>query len=184
VSQGNITRQLQRIASKEERERAEALERLLDHVQETLLRIAQNKLARERSRTRPTRLVNDLVPQLMRRRTAFNDRRHFFAWAKRQFDRIYISYRRSENAIKRGGGTHREPVNDTIPAPVERVEPELRIDLQRAIEKLPRQQREFLELLAEGYTLPEAAQLTGIPAASAVHRRQLIYGKLARSLGQ
>jgi RNA polymerase sigma factor (sigma-70 family) len=182
VSTGRITAELQGIGSSKEAERAEALERLLNHTLQALHRIAQNKLSRERSSTRPTRLVNDLVPELMRHRKSFNDRQHFFAWAKRQFDRIYIGYRRTEDALKRGGGNRPEPLDESIPAPGGRLGPELRMDLQRAIEKLPDQQREFLALLAEGYTLAKAAEMAGVPPGSAAYRRQLIYAKLARTL--
>jgi len=181
VMGGGITEQLTRIADGDIQERREATEKLLEFTYKALHQIAEKKLRQERSRTRATRLVHDIVPDILRRRNRFNDRRHFFAWAKRQIDRIYVSQKRSECAESHGGAYKHVPLTpDVLTAAALNVD--LRIDVERAIGKLSSQDRSFLAYLSEGYAIKTAAEKASIPVENAARRRQIIFAKLTALL--
>jgi RNA polymerase sigma factor (sigma-70 family) len=182
VTVGRITEQLNRMAEGDDPTKQDATAKLLEYTYQALHRIAENKLRREGSKTRATRLVNDMIPGLLQRRNRFNNRQHFFAWAKRQIDRVYISQKRSERAETHGGAYAHVSLTPEVPAAAA-LDENLRIDIGRAIRRLPPQDRDFLTFLAEGYTIKVAAEMASIPVEVAPRRRQLIIAKLANLLG-
>jgi RNA polymerase sigma factor (TIGR02999 family) len=93
----------------------EALERLWSLVYGELKALARNKLAYENAAQalQPTALVNEVYLRLTGGTAVqWANRRHFFHAAGKAMQRILIDHWRARNALRRGGGRPREPLNE------------------------------------------------------------------------
>jgi RNA polymerase sigma factor (TIGR02999 family) len=90
-----------------------ALDELMHRVYPDLERIALSHLSRqfgERARAvtlEPAALVNESFLRLIRQRTSYDNRGHFFAIATRLMLRVLLDYQRHRLAARRGGGRKR-----------------------------------------------------------------------------
>src|SRR5215472_5349907 len=121
---------------------------LLPLVYDELRRLAAQKLAHEKAgqTLQPTALVHEAYLRLVggRPEAHWNGRGHFFAAAAEAMRHILVDNARRKRRAKHGGGRHRVPLDDVVPA-----SPEAADDLLALEEALTR-------LAAED---PEAAQL-------------------------
>ncbi len=175
MSTGSITEHLGRIGNPDKGARRQALDKVVEFTYQQVYRIIGNKLRQEGSLTTPTAFVRDLYGELDRRRNPFQDRQHFFRWTKQWINRRYISYLRRRKEFA--------PLDTEIVAPSPGVEPEVLIDIERALAKLPPKEYEFVRLLADDVPLAEAARTAGIPGHQARTKSKLIFAKLACLLG-
>ena len=63
----------------------------------------------------PTVLANDTLMKLIRQRQRFDNAGHFFAIASRVMMRVLLDYHRERQALKRGGGQTRVPLDSNHP---------------------------------------------------------------------
>ncbi len=106
-SEGDVTRLVRTFGKARDDELAAAL---LPQIVETLRHIAHGQLAREREgRTLDTvGLVNEAYIKLNGSAEDWESRAHFYGSAARAMRQVLVSYARSRNAEKRGGGSVEE----------------------------------------------------------------------------
>jgi len=93
----------------------EALEELIPLVYEELRKMAGRYLRREPSghTLQTTALVHEAYLRLLeQKQVQWQNRGHFFAIAAQAFRRILIDYARKQQALKRGGGEQRLPLDE------------------------------------------------------------------------
>ena len=149
----------------------QTLDRLIPLVTEELHRIASSFLGRERPdhTLQPTALVHEAYLRLIdRRRASWQDRVHFFSFAARTMRRILVEHARKHQAIKRGGGAHKVPL-DAMHRVTVREEVDL-IALDQALTALseldPRQGRIVELRYFAGLTMQEIAGVVGVGTAT------------------
>ncbi|MEO7368016.1 MAG: sigma-70 family RNA polymerase sigma factor [Gemmatimonadaceae bacterium] len=99
---------------------ADALNRLLPHVYDHLLRISRHALAREHpDHTLGTAgLVHEAYLRLVdQSRVEYADRAHFFALAARAMRHVLVDHARRHRADKRGGGVRPVTLEDALANP-------------------------------------------------------------------
>lgn len=102
---GDITRLLEEAATGDEA----ALGALTDRVYDDLERVAARRMHARFGpdlagiTLEPAALVNETFLKLLRQPMAFENRRHFFAFATRVMLRALVDYQRARSASKRGG---------------------------------------------------------------------------------
>ncbi|NQU24233.1 MAG: sigma-70 family RNA polymerase sigma factor [Candidatus Nealsonbacteria bacterium] len=111
-----------RILSAIEEGDAQAAEQLLPLVYEELRKLAAAKMAQEKpgQTLQATALVHEAYLRLVGSETGrhYRDRSHFFATAATAMRRILVDNARAKRSDKRGGGRHREPLEDVAaPSP-------------------------------------------------------------------
>jgi RNA polymerase sigma factor (TIGR02999 family) len=90
-----------------------AMDRLMEAVYGDLERVAQRHMAQRFGpelpgvTLEPAALVNESFLRLIRQRTSYQNRRHFFAIATRVMLRVLTDYQRGRSAERRGGGRQR-----------------------------------------------------------------------------
>jgi RNA polymerase sigma factor (TIGR02999 family) len=130
--------------------RRQALDELMPLVYDQLRRLAAHQLRRERPNhtLHGTALVHEAYLKLIdQSRVQWKDREHFFAVAAQVIRRILVTYARSRNASKRGGGNTLLAFDESIALP-DRKDVDL-IRLDDALESLSRldpQQARIIEL--------------------------------------
>jgi RNA polymerase sigma factor (TIGR02999 family) len=83
---------------------AEARDRLLERVYDTLCAMASARLRRSEANTlQPTAVVNEALIRLLGTETDWQDRAHFFALAALKMRAVLVDHARSRAASKRGG---------------------------------------------------------------------------------
>lgn len=94
-----------------------ALDAIVGRVSRELRRLARAQLARERAdhSLSSGELVNEAYLRLIPQRT-LQDRRHFLAIASRLMRRILLNHARERNAVKRGRGVVRVPLDEALDA--------------------------------------------------------------------
>lgn len=108
-------------------------------VHDELRQLARQHMEREFGRglpgvtLQPTALVNETYLRLIKQRTHFDNRGHFFAIATRVLIRVLRDYERERNALKRGGGWVRVTLDPDVKFQEQRVESD---DRSASIEKL------------------------------------------------
>jgi len=108
-----------------------ARDRLLPLVYAELRRLAASSLRRERGdhTLQPTALVHELYLRLVEERNVdWRSRSQFFGVAAKLMRRILVDHARARLADKRGGGTSRVPLTDTILMSRERPDEFLALD--------------------------------------------------------
>lgn len=105
----DITRMLQEV----DEGRSGAMDRLMDAVYSDLNAVAERHM-RERFghglagvTMEPAALVNESFMRLIKQRTKYDNRGHFFAIATKVMLRVLVDYQRRRAALKRGGGAAR-----------------------------------------------------------------------------
>jgi RNA polymerase sigma factor (TIGR02999 family) len=168
----------------------QALDDLMPLVYDQLRHLAARQLRHERPNhtLHSTALVHEAYLKLIdQRRVHWKDREHFFAVAAQAIRRILVTYARSRNASKRGGGNTLLAFDESIALP-ERKDVDL-IRLDDALESLARldpQQARIIELrFFAGLTIEGTAEVLEI-SASTVNRewnlaRAWLHRELARS---
>jgi RNA polymerase sigma factor (TIGR02999 family) len=165
----------------------QACDELMPHVYPHLHQVAAAYLRRESEdhTLQPTALVHELYIRLLQqRRTDWEDRAHFYAFAAKVMRRILTDHARRVNADKRGAGLPHVPLNDEIPWV--NLNSDV-IDLNRALDELdavdPRKVRLVELRYFLGCTTPESAALMSISTATAerdlTFARTWLYSRLA-----
>lgn len=149
-----------------------ATDRLFTLVYEELHRLASAHLARERAdhTLQPTALVHEVYLRMFESES-WENRRHFFGAAAVSIRRILIDNAREKQALKRGGGQARRPV-DAADLPAELPEPpEDLLALDEALKKLAVEHPQAARLVElryfTGLTLEDAARMLDISPRTA-----------------
>lgn len=160
-----------RILSQMEGGDPEALDRLLPLVYDDLKTIARRLMRSEREghTLNPTAVVHEAYMKLSGlERIDWQGRAHFFGVAASAMRRILVSYARSRNAAKRGGGEAAVTLDDRVAAARER--PGELLDLDEALERLadiaPRQVRVVECRFFAGMDLDATAVALGVSNAT------------------
>ena len=163
-----------------------ALDRLTPIVYDELLRLARQRLSRERPdlTLQPTALVHEAYLKLMNQmRLTLRNRAHFFAIAATIMRRILIDDARRRKAEKRGGGVH-VTLNDEIEVGDARPPDVLALDL--ALESLGRideRKSRVIELkYFGGLTTEEIAEVTGVSITTVGRDLRLAHAWLERQM--
>jgi RNA polymerase sigma factor (TIGR02999 family) len=150
-----------------------ALDRLVPLIYPELRRIAGRQLRHERSdhTLQPTALVHELFLQLVDQRSAtWENRTQFFAVAARLMRRILVDHARGREALKRGGGVTKLPLEPEGPdAMVDPVAAEvLAVDqaLGRLAARDPDQARMVELRFFGGMTIEQTAEVLGLSPAT------------------
>jgi RNA polymerase sigma factor (TIGR02999 family) len=139
---------------------------LLDLVYEQLRRVAQQRLAQERTghTLQATALVHEVYVKLTENReTPWSGRAEFFAAAAEAMRRILIDHARKRGAQKRGGAMARAPLN--VADLAEQQDPGMVLALDEAISRLEREEPRAAAVVRlrfyAGLTVDETAEVTG-----------------------
>jgi RNA polymerase sigma factor (TIGR02999 family) len=181
---GEITQLLNRMASETGDARKKSYDQLISLAYYDLKRRAAAALRGNENCTRPTGLVHELYGKLSAYRMDFNDREHFFNTAAKEMRRLIIQDARRRKAEKRGGGQYHTTLDEGSALFAYMNDPELLIDVDRAVEGLPADQVRFIEVYwYAGFTMDQAAEILGLTLDGAKYRWELIKRKIARKLG-
>jgi RNA polymerase sigma factor (TIGR02999 family) len=162
-----------RILSAIEQGDPSAAEQLLPLVYHELRKLAAQKLAQEKpgQTLQATALVHEAYLRLVDVDKAqhWNSRGHFFAAAAEAMRRILVENARRRNAVKRGGGADREPLDESAiaaPSPDEQL-----LAVHEALDDLERIEPQAAMLVKlrffGGMTMTEAADVLGVSVRSA-----------------
>jgi RNA polymerase sigma factor (TIGR02999 family) len=164
-----------RILSQIEQGDPAAAEKLLPLVYDELRKLASVKLAQEKpgQTLQATALVHDAYIRLVDVEKAqhWNSRGHFFAAAAEAMRRILIDQARRKLSLKQGGDLERTELELDCITAGEPSDPAELLAVHEALEGLAKKSPRKAELVKLRYflgcTLPEAAELLGIAAATA-----------------
>lgn len=150
-----------------------AASQLLPLVYDELRKLAAQKLAHEKpgQTLQPTALVHEaylrLVGGVHARR--WSDHGHFFAAAAEAMRHILVDNARRKRRAKHGGGRHRVPLEDAVPAPPTASDDLLALD--EALTRLAAEDPEAAQVVQlryfAGLSVEEAAQSLGMARATA-----------------
>ena len=156
-----------------------AMDRLMEAVYGDLERVAQRHMAQRFGpdlpgvTLEPAALVNESFLRLIRQRTSYQNRRHFFAIATKVMLRVLTDYQRGRRAERRGGDLKRVALPLEGPATnggagEQRIEVE---GLTRALERLesldPRKADVVRLRVVWGLEMGQVAEMLGISLATA-----------------
>lgn len=147
-----------------------SLDRMLPLVYAELRRIAGHHLRRENPghTLQPTALVNEAFASLVDADVTWSDRVHFYAVSARIMRRLLVDHARAKRREKRGGGVHRESLEDVLPIAPE-PPPEI-VELDEALERLAEfdeRKSRVVELhYFGGFTYDEISAVVGISPAT------------------
>ena len=149
----------------------EALEELIPLVYEELRKMAGRYLRREPSghTLQTTALVHEAYLRLLeQKQVQWQNRGHFFAIAAQAFRRILIDYARKQQALKRGGGEQRLPLDECKYISQQESASLVRLDEALAtLAKIDSRQSRIVELrFFGGLTLEETAEVMEISTAT------------------
>jgi RNA polymerase sigma factor (TIGR02999 family) len=150
----------------------EALEKILPLVYHELKRLAESHLRRERpSHTlQPTALVNEAYLRLIKQEISWQSRAHFFGIAGRLMRQILVDYARGRSAGKRGSGSIKLSLEETIYLTDERAA--VLVALDDALKELAEFDEEKARLVElryfAGLSVEETAQAMGISVPTVV----------------
>jgi len=176
----NGTHDITRLLQEANQGNTEALNSLWAAVHDELRKVARRHMGREFGdrypgvTLQPTALVNEAYLNLIKQRTTYDNRGHFFAIATRVLIRVLRDYERERSAAKRGSGWARVPLDPDIKedstgeipgdcaSPIE--------DFTRVLdrlESLDQRKAEVVKLrLFWGLTIEETAQAMGVGHAT------------------
>jgi RNA polymerase sigma factor (TIGR02999 family) len=169
---------------------AGAAEKLLPLVYDELRRLAAQKLACEKpgQTLDATALVHEAYLRLVAgdNRPGWDGRGHFFAAAAEAMRRILIDRARHKQSLRQGGGRKRERLDDVAVAAPEPSPDVLAVNeaLER-FEKVDALRASLVKLrYFVGLTIPQAAEVLGISAATAdrywVYARAWLHAELKK----
>lgn len=184
-SPGDITELLR--AARQGNSSAEA--RLLDLVYPELLRLARNRMDRERGNhtLQPTALVNEAYMRLTGNENAdWQNRSQFFATAATIMRRILVDHARAYQAEKRGGVRAQVELQDNLAISVNRVDDILEVDqaLCGLAEVQPRMARIVELRFFAGLTEDEVAALLGVSSRTVKRDWTLAKAWLRTAIGE
>jgi RNA polymerase sigma factor (TIGR02999 family) len=183
MAPGDITQLLNRMAGETGDERKKSYDELISVVYYDLKRRAAAVLRGNENYTRPTGLVHELYGKLSSYRMDFKDREHFLNTAAKEMRRLIIQDARRRKAEKRGGGQHVTTLDEGGAIVASANNPELLIDIDRAVDALPLDQIRFIEIYwYAGFTMEQAAEILGLTEDRAKYRWELIKRKIARKM--
>src|SRR5262245_15005223 len=150
-----------------------AASRVLPLIYDELRRLAAQILAHEKAgqTLQPTALVHEAYLRLVggRPEAHWNGRGHFFAVAAEAMRHILVDNARRKRRAKHGGGRHRVPLDDVVPAPPEAADDLLALD--EALTRLAAEDPEAGQLVHlryfAGLSVEEAAQSLGMARTTA-----------------
>jgi RNA polymerase sigma factor (TIGR02999 family) len=150
-----------------------AAEQLLPLVYDELRKLAAQKLAQEKlgQTLDATALVHEAYLRLVDVEQAqhFNSRGHFFVACAEAMRRILVDAARGKRSLKRGGGRHREPLDEASLVAPRDEEDILAVD--EALRRLAATDAEAAELVKlrffAGLTAEQAADALGVSARTA-----------------
>jgi RNA polymerase sigma factor (TIGR02999 family) len=149
-----------------------------------LRRYARAILRGEQDATRPTSLVHRAWQKLAHRREPFRDTRHFINAAAKKMRQLVIDDARRRGAQKRGDGERPVPLIDEA-GPSTISDPELLLDIDRAIAELSPDDQQLVELhWYAGFTHMETGGVMGLSAVQAKERWATVSKKLALKLAR
>jgi len=153
-----------------------AAELLLPLVYEELRKLAASRLAQEQpgQTLQATALVHEAYLRLVgqgEREQSWDNRGHFFAAAAEAMRRILVERARRKCRDKHGGQWTRSDADLDIMVAAETVDPFVILAVHEALDRLAERSRRKAELVKLRYfvgcTLPEAAEILGVSAATA-----------------
>jgi RNA polymerase sigma factor (TIGR02999 family) len=166
-----------RILSAIERGDPQAAAQLLPLVYNELRKLAAQKLAHEKpgQTLQATALVHEAYLRLVNEPAAqargFEGRGHFFAAAAEAMRRILVDKARRKQSLKHGGGRVQQDVDPNAFPVAEARDPLEVLAVHEALDQLAQKSPRRAELVKLrfflGCTIPEAAQILGIAAATA-----------------
>lgn len=169
----------------------EALNDLAPLVYDELRRLAARELRRERPghTLQCTALVHEAYLKLIDQRVNWHNREHFFAIAAQIIRRILVSYARTRNSSKRGGGNFKLEFDelDELMAPmVERhTDLEALDDALSALSGFDPQQARIVELrFFGGLSIEETARVLGISTSTVTRDWNIARAWLRRELSR
>ena len=150
-----------------------AADRLLPLVYDELRKMAAQRLAAEKpgQTLDATALVHEAYLRLVggHPRPHWNGRGHFFAAAAEAMRHILVDSARRKQRVKHGGGRHRVPLDDAVPAPP--ASPDDLLALDEALTRLAAEDPEAAQLVNlryfAGLSVEEAAESLGMARATA-----------------
>jgi RNA polymerase sigma-70 factor, ECF subfamily len=167
---------------------ASAQSELMSVVYQTLHRIAESQLRKERPdhTLQPTALVNEAYLKLFgHSEIEFADRAHFFAVVSRAMRRILVDHARARAAARRNEGRVQLDTSIEFEA-AHGVEPMKLLDLDLALDALARERSSLAELIEMRYfggmTAEETAEVTGRSVHVVRHELRLAHAWLRREL--
>jgi RNA polymerase sigma factor (TIGR02999 family) len=166
---------------------AAALDKLLPLVYAELRSIANRSFRRgpQGPTLQPTEVIHEAFLRLVRQRSGFQNRGHFFGLAAQAMRRVLLDRARARMAEKRGGGAERVTLSEGEAAGDPR-DVGL-IDLDAALTRLAaldERQARIVELrYFAGLTAEEAAEATGLSVATLKREWTLARAFLFRELG-
>ena len=152
-----------------------AMETLMDRVYEDLLRVADHHLKARHgpdlagTTLEPAALVNETFLKLIKQRSRYDSRGHFFAIATRIMLRVLNDYYRARHATKRGGGLQRVTLSGLGHEHAHQMGSEIPefLDALEQLGKLDSRTTEVTKLrLIWGLTVPEISSATGMSVAT------------------
>ena len=150
-----------------------AASRVLPLIYDELRQLAAQKLAHEKpgQTLQPTALVHEAYLRLVGGHSEphWNGRGHFFAAAAEAMRHILVDNARRKRRAKHGGGRHRVPLDDVVPAPPAAADDLLALD--EALTRLAAEDPEAARLVQvryfAGLSVEEAAESLGMARATA-----------------
>jgi len=183
---GEITQLLGRMSRESGEVRKRTYDELVSLLYQDLRRGARLQLNRERADSlQPTILVHEAYERLLGYRMPFENREHFLNAAATAMRRILIERARRLSSAKRGNRQVSATLDEECTAVSQLShDPELLIDIDRALNTLRPDQVQLVELrFFIGYTLEEAAEIMGLNREAAKKRwetiKTLLYDKLS-----
>ena len=164
-----------------------ALNDLIPLVYQELRAIARRRLRHERPghTLNTTALVHEAYLKLIELdRVQWQSRAHFLAIAAQAMRNILVSHARARKRLKRGGGAHHVPLDESVGLPVTEVDRILALDaaLEELAELNPRHARVVELRFFGGMTLEETAAVLEVSPATAKRDWSLLRRWLGRAL--
>ncbi len=183
----NSQRHVSRLVAQSAAGDAAAAAELFPIVYEELRRLAASALRRERTdhTLQPTALVHEAFLRLAETPgTSWENRAHFVAVAARVMRRVLVDHARGRNALKRGNGEIRVPIDDVdVPAVGQDVDLVALDDALARLAMLDERQARIVELrFFGGLSVPETAALIGASERTVKRDWQVARAWLTREL--
>lgn len=183
----NSQRHVSRLVAQSAAGDAAAAAELFPIVYEELRRLAAAALRRERTdhTLQPTALVHEAFLRLAETPGAsWENRAHFVAIAARVMRRVLVDHARGRNALKRGNGEIRVPIDDVdVPAVGQDVDLVALDDALARLALLDERQARIVELrFFGGLSVPETAALIGASERTVKRDWQVARAWLTREL--
>ncbi len=167
----------------------DALEKLMPLVFDDLRQLARRQFDQESPghTLQPTALVNEVYLKLVdQKKLHLENRAQFFAFAATLIRRILVDHARKRNTAKRGSGSHKFSLDESIVVPVERASELVALDdaLTGLEQFAPRQSRIIVLRTFTGLSLEEIAEVLGISLSTVKREQKAARAWLRRELSR